>query len=53
VGALEQRLEERGTQNMRALNEVLARGATPWWDAYGGKGNIDSAAPGTGSCTTE
>jgi len=33
-------LEERGVQNIQALNQVLALGAKPWWSAYGGKDNI-------------
>jgi tagatose 1,6-diphosphate aldolase len=34
-------LEDRGVQNIEALNAVLAKGAKPWWDFYGGKGNIE------------
>lgn len=34
-------LEDRGVQNIKALNQVLAKGAKPWWDFYGGKDNID------------
>jgi tagatose 1,6-diphosphate aldolase len=41
VEALSRWLEERGAQNIQALNNVLARGATPWWDSYGGKDNIE------------
>ncbi|HEY7414519.1 MAG TPA: tagatose 1,6-diphosphate aldolase [Ktedonobacteraceae bacterium] len=41
VAALERWLAERGMQNMQALNNVLAQGATPWWDIYGGKQNIE------------
>src|SRR6266508_4350218 len=41
VGALEGWLQDRGVQNIQALNEVLAKGAKPWWTAYGGKENID------------
>ncbi len=33
-------LNERGVQNIQALNRVLAKGAQPWWDFYGGKDNI-------------
>jgi len=51
LGALEHWLEDRGAQNMRALNGALAHGATPWWDVYGGKGNIEVATPGIGSGT--
>jgi tagatose 1,6-diphosphate aldolase len=41
VGALEAWLEDRGVANITALNEVLAKGARPWWAAYGGKQNIE------------
>jgi tagatose 1,6-diphosphate aldolase len=41
VGALEGWLQDRGVQNIQALNEVLAKGAKPWWTAYGGKENIE------------
>ena len=34
-------LEDRGVQNIKALNEGLAKGAQPWWDFYGGKANIE------------
>jgi tagatose 1,6-diphosphate aldolase len=34
-------LEDRGVQNITALNEVLATGAQPWWTMYGGKENIE------------
>ena len=43
--ALEGWLAERGRQNIQALNDVLARGATAWWDAYGGKDNIEVIEP--------
>lgn len=36
VPALEHWLKEQGTQKIQAINTVLARCATPWWDAYGG-----------------
>ena len=39
--ALEAWLEDRGVKNVEALNAVLAKGAKPWWDFYGGKENID------------
>lgn len=39
--ALEAWLEDRGVQNIKTLNETLARGAKPWWGAYGGKDNIE------------
>jgi tagatose 1,6-diphosphate aldolase len=45
VATLEGWLAERGRQNIQALNDVLARGATAWWDAYGGKDNIEVIEP--------
>lgn len=33
-------LEDRGVQNITALNQVLAKGAQPWWGFYGGKSNL-------------
>jgi tagatose 1,6-diphosphate aldolase len=39
--ALRRWLSERGVQNIQALNEVLRKGAHPWWDFYGGRGNIE------------
>jgi tagatose 1,6-diphosphate aldolase len=39
--ALRAWLSERGVQNIRVLNEVLVKGAKPWWDFYGGKQNIE------------
>lgn len=38
-------LEERGVQNIEALNKILAQGAKPWWDFYGGKENIEVIDP--------
>jgi tagatose 1,6-diphosphate aldolase len=38
-------LEDRGVQNIEALNKILARGAKPWWDFYGGKENIEVIDP--------
>jgi len=34
-------LEDRGVANINALNQILAKGAKPWWDFYGGKKNIE------------
>jgi tagatose 1,6-diphosphate aldolase len=42
--ALRAWLSERGAQNIHSLNEVLAKGAQPWWDFYGGKENIEVVA---------
>lgn len=39
--ALEAWLEDRGLANVHALNAVLAKGAKPWWDFYGGKENLE------------
>ena len=39
--ALEAWLEDRGVANIQALNEVVNRGAQPWWTLYGGKENIE------------
>jgi tagatose 1,6-diphosphate aldolase len=41
AGALEAWLEDRGVQNIEALNQVLAKGAQPWWTVYGGKEKIE------------
>lgn len=41
VAALDRWLEDRGVQNIQAINKVLAQGATPWWDVYGGRDNIE------------
>lgn len=41
IGALRNWLNDRGVQNISALNEVLAKGAKPWWTKYGGKENIE------------
>jgi tagatose 1,6-diphosphate aldolase len=43
--ALRAWLQDRGVQNIEALNQVLAKGATPWWDVYGGKNNIEVVDP--------
>lgn len=39
--ALRAWLNEKGVKNIQALNAVLAKGAKPWWDFYGGKENIE------------
>jgi tagatose 1,6-diphosphate aldolase len=39
--ALRAWLSDRGVKNIQALNAVLAKGAKPWWDFYGGKENIE------------
>lgn len=41
IGALESWLKDRGVQNVQMLNEVLVKGAKPWWMKYGGKENIE------------
>ena len=47
AGALEHWLADRGAQNIQAINTLLAGGATPWWDVYGGKDNIEVIEPET------
>ena len=39
--ALRAWLSDRGVKNIQALNKVLAKGAKPWWDFYGGRENIE------------
>jgi tagatose 1,6-diphosphate aldolase len=39
--ALERWLEHEGVQHVQALNAVLEQSATPWWNTYGGRDNID------------
>jgi tagatose 1,6-diphosphate aldolase len=39
--ALRSWLSGRGVENVEALNSILAQGARPWWDFYGGKTNIE------------
>jgi tagatose 1,6-diphosphate aldolase len=34
-------LEKHGVENITALNRLLAQGAHAWWEAYGGKENIE------------
>ncbi len=41
VDALARWLAERGARNIQAVNEALAPAAVPWWDAYGGRENIE------------
>jgi len=41
ASALEAWLEDKGVKNITALNDTLAHGAHAWWDAYGGKNNIE------------
>jgi tagatose 1,6-diphosphate aldolase len=45
VPALSRWLEGRGVQNIQAINGVLGLAATPWWDIYGGLGNIEVIKP--------
>jgi tagatose 1,6-diphosphate aldolase len=41
VAGLERWLSDRGVQNIEALNQVLIKGAKPWWSIYGGRDNIE------------
>lgn len=47
VTALEHWLEERGKQNIQAINSMLTQSATPWWDRFGGRDNIEVIEPGS------
>lgn len=40
LGALEKWLRARGVQNIQALNQVIDRGASAWWDKFGGRDKI-------------
>lgn len=41
AAALEKWLLDEGVKNIKALNAVLAKGAQPWWDVYGGLDKIE------------
>ncbi|MGH7320112.1 MAG: tagatose 1,6-diphosphate aldolase [Candidatus Rokuibacteriota bacterium] len=41
AAALEAWLKDRGRRNIEALNEVLRKGAKPWYDFYGGLDRIE------------
>lgn len=43
VEALERWLEDRGVENIQALNRILAKGAKPWWTIYGGREQVEGA----------
>ena len=38
--------EDHGVQSIQAINKMVAHGAIPWWDVYGGKDNIEVIEPG-------
>ena len=40
-GKLTEWLRSSGKENIDELNEILNRGAVPWWNTYGGLGNIE------------
>ncbi len=40
VKALETWLSDRGVQNIEALNNILQKGASAWWDKFGGKEKV-------------
>ncbi|OGW89349.1 MAG: tagatose-bisphosphate aldolase [Omnitrophica bacterium RIFCSPLOWO2_01_FULL_50_24] len=40
VRALDEWLRDRGVRNIKALNEVIDRGACAWWDVFGGRDQI-------------
>lgn len=39
--ALRKWLQDQGVHNIQAINQVLSKGAKPWWDFYGGKDHIE------------
>jgi len=39
--ALEKWLLDKGVKNIQALNAVLEKGASPWYDVYGGRDKIE------------
>ncbi len=41
--AFEAWLADRGVKNITALNDVIRKGAQPWWNAFGGKDKILAA----------
>jgi len=41
ANALRSWLSDTGVKNIQALNVILAKGAKPWWNFYGGKQNIE------------
>jgi tagatose 1,6-diphosphate aldolase len=40
--ALRKWLQDQGVRNIQAINQVLSKGAKPWWDFYGGKDQIEA-----------
>ena len=45
--ALRAWLGDTGVKNIQALNVVLAKGAKPWWNFYGGRQNIEVVEDGS------
>jgi len=41
ASALRKWLEDQGVRNIQVVNEVLQKGAKPWWDFYGGKDHVE------------
>ncbi len=41
ASALRKWLEDQGVRNIQTINEVLQKGAKPWWDFYGGKDHVE------------
>jgi tagatose 1,6-diphosphate aldolase len=39
--ALRKWLQDQGVRNIQAINQVLNKGAKPWWNFYGGKDHIE------------
>jgi len=49
--AFEAWLLDEGVKNIKALNAVLDKGATPWYDVYGGKDKIQTVAKAVETCS--
>jgi len=45
VAAFDRWLEDHGVQSIQTINKMVAHGAIPWWDVYGGKDNIEVIEP--------
>lgn len=48
--AFENWLLDQGVKNIKALNAVLDKAATPWYDVYGGKSKIQSVSKNLEAC---
>lgn len=44
IKALEDWMNDQGVKNIKSLNAVLEKAAKPWYDAYGGRGKVQSSS---------